>query len=54
MPDLVGLSTAEALAEIKKLGLNVQVDGEGAVIINQFPTKDTMLYLGDEVVVVTN
>jgi len=54
MPNVIGLPLAEALASLKKLGLNVEVDGEGEMIVNQYPTANTLLYSGDEVAVVTN
>ena len=54
MPNVVGESTANALAKLKSLNLNVNVDGEGAYIINQLPTAGIYLYPGDEVLVITN
>lgn len=54
MPDLVGLSVAEALSKLKSLNLFVNVDGEDGVVINQLPIKGTMLYSGDEVIIKTN
>ncbi|MBQ8431037.1 MAG: PASTA domain-containing protein [Clostridia bacterium] len=54
MPNVVGLPIAEALAKLASLGLTANVDGEGEMIIAQLPTEKTMLFSGDEVLIVTN
>ena len=54
MPNLIGMSVSEALGIIKSLGLTVNVDGEGGVVLNQLPIAGTYLYSGDEVLIVTS
>lgn len=54
MPNLENLSLAEALARIKTIGLNAQVQGEGEKVIAQLPIEKTMLFVGDEILVITN
>ena len=43
MPDLVGLSLTEAAVELKKLGLEYELDGTGEYIIRQLPPEGTEL-----------
>ena len=54
MPNVIGQSVATACANLKALGLNVNIDGEGGHIVSQLPLQDTMLYKGEEVVLVTS
>ncbi len=54
MPSLEGLTLAEGLSKLKLAGLNYQIQGEGEQILGQLPTENTMLFLGDEVLVITN
>ena len=49
MPNLVGQTLANACVELKKLGLNYEIQGGGAVITNQLPPAGTMLYIGQSV-----
>lgn len=53
MPDVYGLTTSEASAKLKELGLDTIIEGEGDKIISQLPNKDTMLYLGEVVYLIT-
>lgn len=53
MPDLVGLSLTEAAVELKKLGLEYELDGTGEYIIRQLPPEGTELPKGTTVVLVT-
>ncbi len=54
MPNLIGLPVAEACAILKTLGLNCMFDGEGEYVINQLPSENTLLYLGEIVYLITN
>lgn len=54
MPNLIGLSVAEASAKLKQLGLDSQIDGEDNLVIMQYPAENTLLYLGEIVCLVTN
>ena len=54
MPNVVGMSLSKACSELKKLGLNAIFDGEGEYVLEQLPPKDTMLYLGEIVYLITN
>lgn len=53
MPDVVGLTTGEASAKLKELGLNAFIEGEGEKIISQIPYKDTLLYVGEVVYLIS-
>ena len=54
MPNITGKTISSAIAELKCLGLNVNVDGLGGYVINQLPLQGTKLYTGDEVLIFTN
>lgn len=47
MPNLVGLTVAEALSQLKVLGLDAICDMDGERVISQMPEPSTMLYLGE-------
>ena len=47
MPNLVGLTVAEALSQLKVLGLDAICDMDGERVISQMPEPNTMLYLGE-------
>ena len=53
MPDLVGLSLTEAAVELKKLGLEYELDGTGEYIIRQLPPEGTELPKETTIVLVT-
>ena len=53
MPQVTGYSLANAVAEIKKVGLEYEIDGSGAVIKQQLPPAGTKLYKGETVLLVT-
>ena len=53
MPDVVGKSLAEAVAEIKKLGLFYEVAGDGDSVKEQIPPAGTRIYKGQTVLIVT-
>ncbi len=53
MPDLVGLSLADALIELKKLGLDYEIDGDGEFVINQLAPFGTSLQKGSTVILIT-
>ena len=54
MPNVVGMSLSEACAELKKIGLNVMFDSDGEYVLEQLPTKGTLLYLGETVYLIVN
>lgn len=54
MPNVVGMTVSSASATLKSLGLNINIDGEGGYIVAQLPLEGTMVYDGEEVVIVTN
>ena len=54
MPNVVGLTVAEACAKLKSIGLNSIFDGEGEIVLMQLPPENTMLYLGEIVYLITN
>lgn len=51
MPNLIGLSLAEAMSLLKPLNLIADLDGVGGVVINQLPQEGTKLFAGEEVFV---
>ncbi len=54
MPNVLGKSVSEAIETLTLLGLQVEVQGEGDVIVNQLPPMDTMLCPNSIVVIVAN
>lgn len=54
MPNLVGKSLTDACVELKKLGLNFEIQGDGGFIIEQLPPPKTLLYKGQYVYLITN
>lgn len=54
MPNVVGLTIAEACADLKALGLEVNTDGLSGYVVSQLPLQDTMLYKGEEVLLVAS
>lgn len=53
MPQICGYSLANAVAELKKVGLEYEIDGDGAFVINQLPPAGTKLNKGDTVLIET-
>lgn len=53
MPQVVGLSLANAVAELKKVGLEYEIDGDGSIITKQLPPAGTKIYKGSVVLLVT-
>lgn len=54
MPNLVGKSLSDALAIIKNLDLQFELDGEGGIVTNQYPAPKEMLCKNAIVVISTN
>lgn len=54
MPNLIGLTLSDAMVELKKIGLDSLIDGSGEYVINQLPEANVNLFLGDQVLIVTN
>ena len=53
MPYVEGLSLADAYATLNALGLNIEIAGDGAKILQQLPPAGTMLYAGATVQLTT-
>ena len=53
MPELVGLALSDAVIELRRAGLNFEIDGEGGRILQQLPPAGTKLCKGDTVLLVT-
>ena len=53
MPDLIGKSLAEAVSELKILGVNYEIDGDGGIVKSQLPPAGTKIYKGETVLIVT-
>lgn len=47
MPDLVGMSVADACAKLKSIGLNAQFDSDGEYVLAQQPAVNTKLFFGE-------
>ncbi len=54
MPNVIGMTVAEASAKLKSLGLNINIDGLGGYVVSQLPLSDTLLYHGEEVLITSN
>ena len=54
MPDVEGLSLADAVAELSKLGLFYELDGEGQIISRQLPPVGTQIEKGETIILITN
>lgn len=54
MPNLIGESVDDAISELNELGLQVEVQGEGDVVLFQLPPEGTMLSKNSIVVISTN
>ncbi len=52
MPKVEGLPLAEAVAEIKALGLFYEIDGEGGFISKQLPPPGAKLHKGDTILLI--
>ena len=53
MPYIIGYTLANAAAELKGIGLNYEIDGEGGIIKNQLPPAGTILNKGDTILLET-
>lgn len=53
MPYLEGLSLADALIELKKIGLECEIEGSGGIILQQLPPAGTTLNKGTTILLVT-
>lgn len=53
MPEVTGYSLANAVAELKKVGLDYEIDGDGSVVRKQLPPAGTILYKGQTVLLIT-
>ncbi|MBR1890470.1 MAG: PASTA domain-containing protein [Clostridia bacterium] len=52
MPQITGLSIANAVAELKKIGLEYEIAGDGSFVIKQLPPAGTRLYKGQTVLII--
>ena len=53
MPNLVGKSLADGLLELKKLGLECEIEGDGGVVSEQLPPEGTLLDEGSTILLRT-
>lgn len=53
MPEVTGYSLANAVSELKELGISYEIDGEGSVVKKQLPPAGTILYKGQTVLLIT-
>ncbi len=53
MPNLVGLSLTEAAVELKNIGLDFELDGEGLTVVKQLPPSGTRVQKGTTIVLIT-
>ena len=53
MPDLEGKSLGDALIELKAIGLECEIDGEGGVILRQLPPAGTSIKKGSTILLGT-
>ena len=53
MPEITGYSLANAVAELKKYGLEYEIDGDGGFVIEQLPPAGTILNKGDTILIKT-
>ena len=53
MPQVTGYSLASAVAELKKVGLEYEIDGSGSTIKQQLPPAGTKLNKGETVLLIT-
>ncbi len=53
MPDLEGKSLGDALIELKAIGLECEIDGEGGVILRQLPPAGTSIKKGSTILLET-
>ncbi len=54
MPNVIGLSIADACAKLSGLGLNVMCDKDGEYVINQLPPENTLLFKDEIVYLIVN
>jgi stage V sporulation protein D (sporulation-specific penicillin-binding protein) len=53
VPNVSGLSVVDAVARLAAAGLFVEIDGEGEKAVGTFPSKDTMVKVGEPAVIFT-
>lgn len=53
MPQLVDMSLGDALIELKKLGLDCEIDGDGGIVLEQLPPAGTSLPKGSTILLKT-
>lgn len=53
IPNLVGMSLADALISLKSLGLYCEIEGEGGEIIKQLPPEGVQINKGSTILLVT-
>ena len=54
MPNLIGMTLADASVKLKQLGLDAIIENEGEYVLSQLPMAGTMLYLGEMTYLITN
>ena len=53
MPQVTGYSLTNALMELRKVGLECEIDGSGGIVLSQLPPAGTKLNRGDTVLLIT-
>ena len=51
MPNLIGMSTWDAINELEKLGMFVETQGSGNLVISQFPKENVSVVKGGVVMI---
>ena len=54
MPNLIGLTVAEACSKLAVVGLNAMFNQDGEYVLSQLPPARTMLYVGEIVYLIVN
>ena len=54
MPNVEGMSLANALATLKTLNLYCEVEGEGGTVTKQLPPAGTICYEGETILISTS
>jgi stage V sporulation protein D (sporulation-specific penicillin-binding protein) len=54
LPNIVGMSLTQACLTLTELGLNYEIQGDGAFIIYQLPPAGTLVYKGQSIYLITN
>lgn len=53
MIDVIGMEVTEAKKALKDLGVEVEIEGEGEIVIEQLPKKGIQINTGTKVTIYT-